>query len=185
MDYAKAASTSPSAGRKPYLEPGIEALMVITQAKLIEGGHKGNSYVFEFKILDAKALVPGLVPPVPGAERAYIVDLDNPQYGFANLMGVAEAIEGGKMPGLSEDQMKQMITSGKSTTEVAEADKAAKGDALKTLLSEAVGTQIRVSTTGIKTQAGKDFTANTWSHVPGQTLEGVRAMREKLRAGGI
>lgn len=183
MDYAKAASTAGSSGRKPYLEPGIEATMIVTVAKLIEGGHKGNNYVFEFKVLDAKAIANGVTPPPKGAERAYVVDLDNAQYGFPNLMSVAEALEGGKMPGLSEDQKKALITAGKSTDDVATADRQAKGEALKTLLGEAVGMQIRVSTAGVTTTKNTPFTALTWGHVAGQTLESVHAMRKKLADG--
>lgn len=185
MDYAKAASTAPSTGRKPYLEPGIEATVIVTKAELKEGGFKGNNYVFELKVVESKAIAAGVTPPPTGAERAYIVDLDNAQYGFSNLMSVAEAMEGGPMSGLSEDQKKALLASGKSTTEVAQADKEAKGNALKTLLSEAVGMKLRLSTAGVTTKENKPFTAITWGHVPGQTLETVRDTRAKLAAGQI
>jgi hypothetical protein len=183
MDYAKAAGTAASTGRKPYLEPGIEADLIISTAKLIEGGHKGNNYVFEFRVLTAKAIADGVTPPPTGAERAYVVDLDNAQYGFGNLMALAEGLEGGKMPGLSEDQKKAMIAEGKSTDQVGEADRQAKGNALKALLGEAVGMKIRVTTSGVVTREKKPFTALTWHHIAGQTLDGVREARAKLQNG--
>lgn len=183
MDYAKAAGTNASTGRKPYLEPGIEAELIIAKAQLIEGGFKGNNYVFEFRVIDAKAIAEGAKVPPKGAERAYVVDLDNVQYGFANLMAIAEGLEGGKMPGLSEEQKKAMLSSNKSTDEVGEADKAQKGASLKALLGEACGMKIRVTTSGVTTRENKPFTALTWHHVAGQTLEGVREARAKLNAG--
>lgn len=185
MDYAKAAGTAASSGRKPYLEPGIEAELIIAKAQLIEGGFKGNNYVFEFRVVSGKGIAAGAnVPPV-GAERAYVVDLDNQQYGLANLMAIAEGLEGGKMPGLSEDQKKAMLAENKSADQISEADKQAKGASLKALLQEAVGMKIRVTTAGVTTNQNKPFTALTWHHVPGQTLEGVRAARAKLQAGEL
>jgi hypothetical protein len=182
FDYGKAATTSASSGRKPFIEPGIEAEFLISHAKLIEGGFKGTSYVFEFRVLDAKAIDATATAPVKGAERAYVVDLDG-QYGLPNLMAVAEALEGGTMPGLSDDQKKALLTEGKSMDQIAEADKTAKGNALKTLLSEAVGMRVRATTSGVKTRENKPFTAITWHHVPGQTIETVRETRAKMANG--
>lgn len=168
-------------GRKPFIEAGIEAELMCSLAKLIEKGFKGTSYVFEFKVMSAKAIENGVTAPPPGAERVYIVNLDDPKYGLANLMSVAEAMNGGDgMPGLSDAQVKEMKDAGKTDKAIEDADLDKKEAALSQLLGEAQGVLIRVSTRGVKTAKGEDFTAIDWKPVAGQTIESVRANRATI-----
>ncbi len=180
FDFKKAAKAKPSFGRKPYLEPGIEAGLMITKAEYKEG-FKGKNYVFEFKVLDGKPIATGAVAPLVGSERAYICDMAS-EYGEPNLMSIVQALEGGALTGLSEEAKKALVAAGKSMDQIREADEDAQGLSMKQILTEAVGAQLRVSTNGVMTGKGQPFTALSWGHVPGQTIESIRAERVKLSA---
>lgn len=180
FSYRDAAKTKGGTGRKPFIEPGIEAEMMVILAKLIEGGYKGNSFVFEFKVVNSRAIAAGAEAPPPGAERAYIVNLDDKDYGLKNLMSVAEALNGGPMPGLSDEDAKAMKAAGKSDQAIADLHLDKQEAALRSLLSEAQGIMVKVVTTAVTTKKNTEFTATDWRHVPGQTAETVRANRARI-----
>lgn len=184
FSFRQAAMTKGGTGRKPFIEPGIDAELVVTKAQLIEGGYKGNSFVFEFRVLSAKGIAPGVTPPVVGSERAYVIDLDNKDYGLPNLMSVCEALEGGHMPGLSDEQKAELEKSGQSKQSIQETHEAKQEASLRQLIAEAVGATVRVTTNGVMTKKNEPFTAITWYHI-NQTIEQVRERRAQMAAGAL
>lgn len=180
FNYKEAGKAKASFGKKPFFEGGIDVGLMITKAEYKEG-HKGKNYIFEFKIEDGKSIATGVPAPLTGSERAYICDMDS-QYGYPNLMALTEGLEGGKLPGLTEEQKKELVASGKSLDQITEADDDARGATMKLILDNAVGARVRLTTNAITTAAGKPFTSVAWSHVPGQTFVTIAAEASKLKA---
>ena len=187
IDY-KAASKAKEkfANKKPYLEPGIDFELAVQLAKAING-HKGKSFVFEFKVLGAKAMAAGVVLPPVGAERAYVIKFtgapDDP--GMGKLNTICQAFEGGPMPGLSQEQLAALEAAGKSTTEIEEANGEAQGNSMEALLANVEGFKIRATTNGTTTSKGNPFTVINWHYVPGQTLEEAKARALKMKNGDL
>lgn len=167
MDYEKASETKASSGRKPYIEGDIDAKFVVIKSEASEG-HRGNNYIVELRVLSARATAPDAQVPPVGAERVVIIDLDNKDYGYPNLMAYVAGLNDGPIQGATKEE---------------------KGKKLKKLLGSegveafAVGMLIGNRPNKGKTkQKGTDFTYHNWYFVQ-QTLDEINQRKQMLKDG--
>lgn len=113
IDYEKAASTAPSSGNVPFLEPDQDCKLLVVDSK-DQDGTKGNRYIIKVRVLEAKA-TGKIEAPAVGADRCVILNLDPPKnktgkdYGLENLMNYAYGLNGGPIQGENRGQKLQRL----------------------------------------------------------------------------
>lgn len=189
FNYDEAAEAKASTGRKPYLEANVDFKgLLITKAEF-SSGYTGNKYLIEGRVLSAEAAEAGASVPPVGAERFHSIDLDNEEYGMANLMAFVEGLNGGPLvprEGATKGQQMRFLLGEEEVTEE-QAKKTGKSAQGKRE-AFAVGMFI-----GNRTNAGPDvdkdgkpkkpFTYMNWYPVPDQNRKDVEHRKALLKAG--
>lgn len=187
FDYDAAAETKASTGRKPYLEPNVDFKLLITKAEFSKG-YTGNKYLIEARVLEATATEDGAKVPPIGAERFHSIDLDNEDYGMANLMAFAEGLNGGPLVATEKSTKGQKLRKllGERAIGEEEAKKTSK-PVCSELKAMAIGMVV-----GNRTNLGPDtdkdgkpkkpFTYMNWYAIK-QTMEEVEQRRAAAASG--